>query len=127
MPTLKLTQTAVDALLPTDKFVTYWDLDLHGFGVRVSPKGKKTLCAHYVVRGTGKKVLDRIDRAEAMAVAQARETAKTIINKAYAGVDTVQERRAKEAKAKQDASKPSFAKLAERYIQHLRSKGRCDS
>ncbi len=40
---LRLTKSTVRALpVPKDKNATYWDEDLGGFGVRVSPHGTKT-------------------------------------------------------------------------------------
>jgi hypothetical protein len=36
---------------PTEKAKTYWDKNLAAFGLRVSPKGRKTWIAQYRVRG----------------------------------------------------------------------------
>ncbi len=41
MPSAKLTKTYVDRLEPCPKDVIHWDAELRGFGVKVTPKGKK--------------------------------------------------------------------------------------
>jgi hypothetical protein len=57
MPTIKLTQIAVERLRPADgKETTFNDNQLPGFGVRVSPRGRKTWVARYRVAGSGKEV-----------------------------------------------------------------------
>ncbi len=47
MPRMKLTDLSIKALKPPENFVTFWDTSLPGFGVRCSPKGKKTFTVMY--------------------------------------------------------------------------------
>jgi integrase len=47
MPKMKLTDLTIKALKPPESFTTYWDTSLPGFGVRCSPKGKKTFTVMY--------------------------------------------------------------------------------
>ena len=51
MPRIKLTQLAADRLTTTGKEVCYWDQQLPGFGIRVSPKGKKTWITAFTISG----------------------------------------------------------------------------
>lgn len=43
----KLTVRAVEAIVPADKDVILWDAELSGFGVKTTPKGKKTYFLYY--------------------------------------------------------------------------------
>jgi hypothetical protein len=47
MPTLKLTKTAVDGLKPNEVDQVYWDDTLRGFGVKVTPAGRKAFIVMY--------------------------------------------------------------------------------
>ncbi len=50
MPTIKLTQPAVERLkAPASGRVEYWDSQLPGFGLRISESGRKTWVAMYRV------------------------------------------------------------------------------
>ena len=56
MPSILLTKSAIDALpiLQTDNI--YWDSGLPGFGVKVTPKGRKVFIALYRTGGAGSRV-----------------------------------------------------------------------
>lgn len=53
MPKLKLTKRAIDDLRPGDTDQFYWDTDVTGLAVKVSPKGKKTFMVQYRPGGRG--------------------------------------------------------------------------
>jgi hypothetical protein len=53
MPTLNLTARGLKALAPQNNRLDYWDESLPGFGVRVTPDGRKTFCVMY--RHAGRK------------------------------------------------------------------------
>jgi len=56
MPRIKLTKSAIDAL-PTPKAdVVYWDAGLPGFGVKVTPKGRKVFIVLYRTGGAGSRL-----------------------------------------------------------------------
>jgi hypothetical protein len=119
MPQLKLTQIAVDRLRPPPtEAVTYWDVQCPGFGLRVSPKGRKTWVAQYRVRG-GKEVLETIGTTALIPnVGEARERARASMLLARQGVHPGQRRKAAEAAvaAEETARQFTFAKLVERYM-----------
>jgi hypothetical protein len=47
MPQMKLTKTAIDALSTPQKDIVYWDTGCPGFGVKVTPKGRKVFVVLY--------------------------------------------------------------------------------
>lgn len=48
---MKITKRSIDALAPLSREVFHWDGELKGFGVRVSPRGKKTFVVQYRASG----------------------------------------------------------------------------
>jgi integrase len=53
MPRIRFTKTALDALQSADKEVVYWDTGLPGFGLKVTPKGRKVFIVLYRTGGAG--------------------------------------------------------------------------
>jgi hypothetical protein len=52
MPTIRLTQAAVEKLKPpAEKAVTYWDNQCPGFGLRITSRNRRTWLAMYRVQG----------------------------------------------------------------------------
>src|ERR1022692_3293178 len=56
MPRLKLTKSAIDALPIPGKDTVYWDSAAPGFGVKVTPKGRKVFIVLYRVAGAGSRL-----------------------------------------------------------------------
>jgi hypothetical protein len=56
MPTLKLTKSAIDALPTPTKDLVYWDIGSPGFGVKVTPKGRKVFIVLYRTAGAGSRL-----------------------------------------------------------------------
>ena len=56
MPRLKLTKRAIDALPTPAKDVVYWDSGCPGFGVKITPKGRKVFIVFYRCGGTGSRL-----------------------------------------------------------------------
>ena len=59
--TTKLTKRVVDALVAGLERYLAWDIELKGFGVRVSPDGRKTYIVRYRTIGGAKRMLDAGD------------------------------------------------------------------
>ncbi|HKF09584.1 MAG TPA: Arm DNA-binding domain-containing protein [Xanthobacteraceae bacterium] len=53
MARLKLTKSNIDALPTSKADVVYWDVGLPGFGVKVTPKGRKVFIVLYRTGGAG--------------------------------------------------------------------------
>src|ERR1700751_2860968 len=56
MPRIRLTKSAIDALPTPSSDVIYWDAALPGFGVKVTPKGRKVFVVLYRTGGAGSKL-----------------------------------------------------------------------
>ena len=53
MPRIKLTKSAIDALPTSSSDVVYWDAAYPGFGVKITPKGRKVFIVLYRTGGAG--------------------------------------------------------------------------
>jgi integrase len=56
MPRAKLTKSAIDALPMLAKDIVYWDSGSPGFGVKVTPKGRKVFIVLYRAGGKGSRL-----------------------------------------------------------------------
>src|SRR5262245_42677663 len=56
MPRIRLTKSAIDALPTPKSDVVYWDAGYPGFGVKVTPKGRKVFLVLYRTGGAGSKL-----------------------------------------------------------------------
>jgi Arm DNA-binding domain len=56
MPRIRLTKSAIDALPTTTIDIAYWDSGCPGFGVKVTPKGRKVFIVLYCTGGAGSKL-----------------------------------------------------------------------
>ena len=56
MPKVKFTKSVIDALPTPLKDIIYWDSGQPGFGVKVTPKGRKVFVVLYRVAGSGSRV-----------------------------------------------------------------------
>src|SRR5258708_21345576 len=77
MPRIRLTKSAIDALPTPKSDVVYWDAGYAGFGVKVTPKGRKVFIVLYRTGGAGSKLrkytigpYGRVTRHQARVAAQ---------------------------------------------------------
>lgn len=70
----RLTKRIVDSLKPKTKDYFVWDAELKGFGVRVSPKGKKTFLVQYRASGRTRRL--KVGPYGALTADEARTKAK---------------------------------------------------
>jgi hypothetical protein len=57
MPRIRMTNNAIDSLRPTpESDVVYWDAGCPGFGVKVTPKGRKVFIVLYRTGGAESKL-----------------------------------------------------------------------
>jgi hypothetical protein len=97
---MNLTQLGVERLRPGPKEVIWWDTNMPGFGLRVSPKGRKTFLVQYRIRGAkGGKWLERQEAlgtlADLKTLSKARDLARDRRVRAREGVDPVMVRNVK--------------------------------
>lgn len=95
MPTIRITKASVDSLTSGTGTRLFYDRDLKGFGVRVSPGGHKCYIVEYRPGAGGRGVRSKrmkIGDANVFTAEQARQTAKTILANARLGTDLADER-----------------------------------
>ena len=56
IPRVRLTKSTIDNLPVLEKDTVYWDAGLPGFGVKVTPKGRKVFLVMYRVAGAGSRL-----------------------------------------------------------------------
>src|SRR6187399_225600 len=117
MPRIRLTKSAIDSLRPFESDVVYCDAGYPGFGLKVTPKGRKVFIVLYRTGGAGSKLrkytigpYGRVTRH------QARVAAHKVFSAKLEGRDPAREKR--EARLRTVAD--SVADVLETYIsQHV--------
>jgi integrase len=117
MPRIRLTKSAIDALPTPASDVVYWDAGCPGFGVKVTPKGRKVFIALYRTGGGGSKLRKyTIGPYGRVTLHQARVAAQKVFAAKLDGRDPASEKR--EAKRRVVADRVEH--LLETFIaQHL--------
>jgi len=117
MPRIRLTKSAIDALPTRASDVVYWDTGCPGFGVKVTPKGRKVFIVLYRTGGGGSKLRKyTIGPYGRVTLHQARVAAQKVFAAKLDGRDPASERR--EAKRRVVADR--VEDLLETFIaQHL--------
>ena len=112
MPVAKLTKRFVDAIETTNRRVVYYDSDLKGFGVKITPTGVKSWCVEYRPGGGGRGTAKRrmvLGSTGTLTPDQARSAARKILAAVALGEDPAALRsRAREM--------PTFLQFADRYL-----------
>jgi integrase len=95
MPRIRLTKSAIDAL-PTPKYdVVYWDASCPGFGVKVTPKGRRVFIVLYRTGGAGSRLRKyTIGPYGRVTLHQARVAAQKVFAAKLEGRDPAAEKRA---------------------------------
>ena len=113
MPTAKLTKRVVTEAKPSERRYELWDSEIKGFGLRVSPGGRKVYILKYrTVDGTQRKPV--IGTHGALTLEQARKQANEMLAVVRSGGDPSRNR--------MDARKaPTVADVCEKYLdEHAR-------
>jgi len=94
MPRIRLTKTAIDALPTSKSDVVYWDAGYPGFGVKVTPKGRKVFVVLCRTGGAGSKLRKyTIGPHGRMTLHQARVAAQKVFAAKLEGRDPAAEKR----------------------------------
>src|SRR5258706_3711624 len=94
MPRVKLTKTVIDALPIPSKDVVHWDTGSPGFGVKVTPKGRKVFIVLYRTAGAGSKLRKyTIGPYGRVTLHQARVAAQRVFAAKLEGRDPAAEKR----------------------------------
>src|SRR5664279_4170817 len=117
MPRVKLTKTVIDALPTPSKDIVHWDTGCPGFGVKITPKGRKVFVVLYRTGGAGSKLRKyTIGPYGRVTLHQARVAAQKVFAAKLEGRDPAAEKR--EAKRRVVADR--VEDLLENFIaQHL--------
>ena len=104
---LKLTKTSIDKLpvMPKEQF--YWDEELKGFGLRVSPRGRKTFIIQYRHGGRSQRI--RIGQHGSITAFDARRDARILLGEIAQGASPAK-------KARQTRNSPTLSIVAERFM-----------
>lgn len=94
MPRIRLTKSAIDALRTSRSDVVYWDSGCPGFGVKVTPKGRKVFIVLYRTAGAGSRLRKyTIGPYGRVTLHQARVAAQKIFAARLEGRDPAAERK----------------------------------
>src|SRR5215211_7398910 len=94
MPRVRLTKSAIDGLATPNKDTVYWDGVLPGFGVKVTPLGRKVFIVMYRVAGAGSRLRKyTIGPYGRVTLAMARAQAQKVFAARLDGRDPAEEKR----------------------------------
>jgi integrase len=94
MPRVKLTKTVIDALPIPSKDIVHWDTGCPGFGVKVTPKGRKVFIVLYRTAGAGSRLRKyTIGPYGRVTLNQARVTAQKVFAAKLDGRDLAAEKK----------------------------------
>jgi integrase len=94
VPRIKLTKSAIDVLPTPGSDVVYWDASLPGFGVKVTPKGRKVFLVLYRTGGAASKLRKyTIGPYGRVTLHQARVAAQKVFTAKLEGRDPAAEKR----------------------------------
>src|SRR5258707_6181381 len=95
MPGIRLTKSAIDSLPTSKSDVVYWDAGYPGFGLKVTPKGRKVFIVLYGTAGAGSKLRKyTIGPYGRVTLHQARVAAEKVFAAKLEGRDPAAEKRA---------------------------------
>jgi Arm domain-containing DNA-binding protein len=121
MPRTKLTKSVIDALPSPTKDIVYWDSASPGFGVKVTPKGRKVFVVLYRTGGAGSRLRKyTIGPYGRVTLHQARVAAQKVYAARLEGRDPAAEKR--EAKRRMVADRVDD--LLEAFIAQHHSQNR---
>jgi len=109
----KLTDIGIQALKPKGRRYDVFEQGAMGLHIRITPRGVKTFAYRYSFGGKARRI--SLGRYPALSLAEAREKATQIHNKALSGIDPSEEQ--KSQKEKEDAS-PTVKELIGLYIKN---------
>src|ERR1700736_759570 len=117
MPRIKMTKSNIDALSIGESDIVYWDVGRPGFGVKVTPKGRKVFVVLYRTGGAGTRLRKyTIGPYGRVTLHQAQVAAQKVFTAKLEGRDLAAEKR----QAKRRVVADRVDDLLETYIaQHL--------
>src|SRR4051812_33532685 len=130
MPRVKLTKNSIDSLPTSASETIYWDVGCPGFGVKVTPKGRKVFVVLYRSGGAGSKLRKyTIGPYGRVTLHQARIAAQKVFAAKIEGRDLAAEKR--EAKRRvvedrvEDLLEAFITQRCHRTVPQARFRGCC--
>jgi integrase len=112
----RLSKRTVDAAAAHDRDVFVWDAELSGFGLKVTPAGRKVFVAQYRNRGDGRTRRLTIGVFGPLTVEEARHEARKVLGQAAIGEDPASNR-------KRASGDMEFAPVLEQFLrEHVEAK-----
>ena len=100
MPKAKLTQRVIERIAPKSRDFFVWDMHLKGFGLKVTPAGRKVYVADYSLPQNGRTARATIGtHGSPWTLKEARDCARKIIFEAKSGIDHNAEKRRQRSQA----------------------------
>ena len=122
MPRTKLTKSAIDALPTPQSDTVYWDAALPGFGVKVTPKGRKVFIVLYRTGGAGSKLRKyTIGPYGRVTLHQARIAAQKVFAARLEGRDPAAEKRERKRRVVADRVEDLLEAFIEQRLSQNRS------
>ena len=122
MPTIHLTKGVIDRLPVLSKDTVYWDGSLPGFGVKITPKGKKVFLVLYRVGGAGSRLRKyTIGPYGRVTLVMARAQAQKIFAARRDGRDPAAEKRKSRRRLVADQISELVGQYLEERVSRLRS------
>jgi hypothetical protein len=122
MPRVKLTKSVIDALPIPQSDTVYWDTALPGFGVKVTPKGRKVFIVLYRTGGAGSKLRKyTIGPYGRVTLHQARIAAQKVFAAKLEGRDPVAEKRERKRRVVADRVEDLLETFVEQRLSQNRS------
>src|ERR1700730_4993543 len=124
MPRIRLTKSAVDALPTPNLDVVYWDAGFPGFGVKVTPKGRKVFVVLYRTGGAGAKLRKyTIGPYGRVTLHQARVAAQKVFAAKLEGRDLAAEKREAKRRVVADRVEDLLETFITQHVSQNRSAG----
>jgi integrase len=126
MPSIKISKATVDDAQPGDADRTYWDKAIAGFGLKVTPAGRKVYLYRYRIASPGQAAKTQpvtltIGKHGDLTPDQARDRAKELAGKVAVGVDPRAEDRRERIEAEAAARRETDLALdrkADQWLDH---------
>ena len=122
MPRIRLTKSAIDALPIPASDTVYWDSGSAGFGVKVTPKGRKVFIVLYRTGGAGSKLRKyTIGAYGRVTLHQARIAAQKVFAAKLEGRDLAAEKREAKQRVVADRVEDLLETFVDQYLSQNRS------
>jgi integrase len=124
MPRIRLTKSAIDALPTPRSDVVYWDSGCPGFGVKITPKGRKVFIVLYRTGGAGSTLRKyTIGPYGRVTLHQARVAAQKVFAAKLEGRDPAAEKRERKRRVVADRVEDLLESFIARRLSQNRSVG----